>query len=334
MADQGYKVEDIHAALFQHYLHQLRHTTGVRYPKAGSGLKHLYALLDQQGLIRQLPQPPLTEAEQWLERYDGYLKQVVGATHNTRDRYKTIVRRFLVSHFGTGVVCWKTLTAEQLSNFVCKDANHRRGHGRKQPGVAIRSLLRFLVFSNEIESGLEAALPRVRQWKHVNLPRHLNTEQIIQLLSYCDDTPTGRRDRAILMLLARLGLRAGEVVQLQLDDIDWHRSQLHVRPLKTYQERCLPLSQEIGNALIDYLRDGRPASTHRHVFLSTKPPFAPFNGPSGIGRVVRRACQRAGLPIELHVSAHSLRHYLPILTMSSNGPLALFFWQPHDVVTI
>jgi integrase len=98
------------------------------------------------------------------------------------------------------------------------------------------------------------------------------------------------------------------LVQLRLEDIDWHGGQVRVRAGKTYRERGLPLTQELGDALVAWLRDGRPRSTHRAVFLSAHPPFAPFSGPGSVGWLVRRACRRAGFPPELQVSAHALRH--------------------------
>jgi integrase len=132
---------------------------------------------------------------------------------------------------------------------------------------------------------------------------------VTALLASCDSTAaTGRRDRAALILLARLGLRAGEVVQLRLDDVDWHEGQLRIRAGKTYRERRLPLSLEVGEALVAYLREGRPASAHREIFLGARPPFAPFAGPTCVGWLVRRACRRAGFPLELQVGAHALRH--------------------------
>lgn len=310
MSRQGYSAGDVTPVLVQRYVDELRRTHhGTARPKAGRSLNHLVRLLRQEGLVRELPGRPDTEVEQWLVRYDTHLKCLVGAAANTRDRYETIVRRFLTNQFGAGRVCWKTLTAEHVSDFVRQDASARSGLGRKQPGVAVRSLLRFLVFCGEIESGLDAAIPKVPRWQHATLPRHLTDDQVASLLASCDSaTATGQRDRAVLLLLARLGLRAGELAQLRLEDIDWHGGHLVVRASKTYRERCLPLTQELGDALVVYLREARPASTHREVFLSAHPPFAPLSGPSSVSWLVRRACRRAGFPAELQVSAHALRH--------------------------
>lgn len=309
MSRQGHGAGDVTPVLVQRYVDELKRTRGTARPKGGRSLNHLVNVLRQEGLVRELPKQQETEVEQWMVRYDTHLERVVGAAANTRDRYETIVRRFLVDHFGTGPVCWQTLTAKHVSDFVRQDAIARRRLGRKQPGVAVRSLLRFLVFCGEIESGLDAAIPKVPRWQHATLPRHLTADQVASLLASCNSaTSTGQRDRAALLLLARLGLRAGELVQLRLEDIDWHGGHLRVRASKTYRERCLPLTQELGDALVAYLREGRPGSTHREVFLSAHPPFAPLSGPSSVSWLVRRACRRAGFPSELQVGAHALRH--------------------------
>lgn len=212
---QGQGIGDVTPALVRKYVDELKRTRDTQCPKAGCSLNHLVKLLRQEGVGREPSEQPSTDVERWLERYDTYLEQVVGAAANTRDRYETIVRRFLVGRFGAGPVSWDTLTAEELSAFVFQDVSGRRGFGRKHPAVAIRSLLRFLVFGGEVVSGLDAAIPKVPQWQHQTLPRHLSADHVTSLLASCDSTTAmGRRDRAALLLLARLGLRAGEVVQL------------------------------------------------------------------------------------------------------------------------
>jgi integrase len=309
MTRRGRDVGDVTPALVRRYVDELKHARGTARPKGGCGLNHLAKLLRQEGLVREVPAHPDTEVERWMALYDAHLERVVGAAWNTRDRYETIVHRFLVGRFGAGPVHWSSLTAEDVSAFVCRDAGGRRGLGRKQPGVAVRSLLRFLVFSGEIAPGLDGAIPKVPQWQHAALPRHLTADQVTSLLASCDGVITaGIRDHAAILLLARLGLRAGEVVNLRLDDVDWHEGHVRIRAGKTCRERRLPLTLEVGEALVAYLRGGRPASAHREVFLSVHPPFAPFTGPTCIGGLVRRACRRAGFPVELQVGAHALRH--------------------------
>jgi len=127
------------------------------------------------------------------------------------------------------------------------------------------------------------------------------------LATYDDPTPSHLRDRAILVLLARLGLRAHEIVTLSLEDIDWHAGWLDIRASKTHRERRLPLTQEVGTTLANYLRHGRPGSTHRQVFLQLRAPFRPFTNACSVSDLARRAMVRAGLPPTPRLGAHTFR---------------------------
>lgn len=228
LAQHGYSVADADEATVERYTSGLKRPPSGTQPKAAQGLSHLVELLRQRGIVAKPEAPePSTEVDHWLVRYETYLERVVGTAAHTRQRYLALVRRFLVSRFGAGAVTWKVITGYEVGEFVRQEAANKQGFGRKVPAVAIRSLLRFLVFCGELRPGLEAAVAMPRQWQHAALPKPLDAEQIAQVLATCPQgTPKRLRDRAILLLLARLGLRAGEVAQLRLDDIDWHTSQL------------------------------------------------------------------------------------------------------------
>src|SRR5262249_60867445 len=148
-----------------------------------------------------------------------------------------------------------------------------RNGGRKPGGGGVRSFLRFLVFRGAIRPGLEAAAPSPPQWKHASLPSRLAPEDMARVLTvYHDGSAIGMRNRAILLCLARLGLRAQDVVLLRFDDIDWAEGRLTLRPGKSRRARPLPLPQDVGEALVAYIRGGRPPSRSRHVFLRSRPP--------------------------------------------------------------
>ncbi len=175
--------------------------------------------------------------------------------------------------------------------------------------VAVRSFLRFLVSQGNIQPGLEAAAPSPPQWTHEALPVRLTPEEVERLLAvYQDGTPNHLRHLAILLLLARLGLRAGEIIALRLDDIDWFEGRLFIRPGKTHQERCLPLPHEVGRALAAYLKDGRPRSESRQVFLQGRAPFTPLTSNSVIHWVVNQALQRTGISKRPQLGSHLFRH--------------------------
>jgi len=149
----------------------------------------------------------------------------------------------------------------------------------------------------------------VANWSMTSIPRAISTDHVRQLLASIDrGTPMGRRDYAILLLLARLGLRSSEVALLELGDIDWESGRLYVRA-KEAQRLELPLPTEVGKAIVAYLRRGRPLSTSRRVFLRAKAPIRGFQGASGVGSIVRHSLQRAGIDAPT-TGAHQFRHGL------------------------
>jgi len=174
--------------------------------------------------------------------------------------------------------------------------------------VAVRSFLRFLVFRGEIRPGLEAAAPSPPQWRHASLPSRLTPEEVERVLAvYHDGTASSLRNRAMLLLLARLGLRAQDVITLCLDDIDWANGRLDLRPGKTRRARSLPLPHDVGQAVVAYLQGGRPRSDCRQVFLRCRPPFQPLTN-SAVWWMVRQAFQHAGLVTRPGIASHIFRH--------------------------
>jgi site-specific recombinase XerD len=168
--------------------------------------------------------------------------------------------------------------------------------------------LRFLIAKGYCTVELEEAIPTLAHWRLAALPRYLQPEEVERLFTSCNrSTPLGRRDRAILLLLARLGLRAGDVVHLRLSDIDWKNASIQVCGKSRRQTR-LPLTHEVGQAIVDYLQDGRPPSSADTVFLRCRAPFRPLGSHSAVSIVVRRALRRAGVVRPSRGAAHLLRH--------------------------
>jgi integrase/recombinase XerD len=307
---QGYTVSELDEAVLQRYVAGLKRYRCGHLPKAAEGLNHLFTFLQQQGVISHQPAVvPTAPVDQWLAAYDAYLKQVVGLAVGTCQGYLPMVRRFMNACFGSQAPDWQSLTAPMITTFVRHEAARRQGASRKMPAVAVRSFLRFLVFRGELRPGLEAATPPPPQWTHASLPSRLSPLEVEQVLAtYQDGTANSLRNRAMLLLLARLGLRAHEVVLLCLDDIDWVHGHLDIRPGKTRQARRLPLTQEVGQALVAYVQGSRPQRDHRQVFLQCRPPFHPLTR-CAVWWVVRRAFQRVGLATRPRTGSHIFRHY-------------------------
>ncbi len=292
-------------------------TTLAQSPKPPSGdrkkeiagvLHALLRYLRRQGVIAHPELPPLTITQQWVVKYDAYLDRIAGLAPTTRKKYLYFAGRFLSPICTTEFPDWSSITADRISEFVLQDAAKRRGNGPQSPAAAVRSLLRFLVTEGVIHSGLELALPRIRRWAHKALPQPFSeSDRSLILMTANDGTHIGQRNYAILLLLSRLGLRAKEVMCLRLEDIDWRRSTILIRAGKTHCERLLPLDEEIGKALLEYLRNGRPSTDHREIFLTHSAPYQPLRAVSAITNVVKRTIARTSLQLQ-SAGAHMFRH--------------------------
>ena len=310
LSQQGYAVADVTPTLVRQYISGLHRPPSGRLPEGAQGLSHLLQLWRQHDRLRERSQPaPCTEADQWLLRYEQYLEQVCGVAASTRSHYLRMARRFLTACFPTGHVDWPSVHAPQITDFVRQEAAGKHGGGRKLPSTAVRSLLRFLVGRGELLPGMEAAALAPRQWVHDSLPTHLTADEVERALAlYASASPTDRRHRAILMLLARLGLRAHEVMRLCLEDLDWYEGRIVIHARKTHHDRVLPLSHDVGRAVADYLCGGRPATTSRIVFLHGRAPFRPFADAAAISRIAARALRRVGVTGSARLGAHAFRH--------------------------
>ncbi|MGH8532502.1 MAG: site-specific integrase [Gammaproteobacteria bacterium] len=187
--------------------------------------------------------------------------------------------------------------------------------------TALRSFLRYVRYRGEVTLDLVAAVPVVANWSMTSIPRAISADHVRQLLASIDRRiAVGRRDYAILLLLARLGLRSGEVAFLEPDDIDWNVGQLSVRG-KSGQRNELPLPTEVGKAIAAYLRHGRPLSISRRVFLRAKAPICGFRGVSGVGSIVRHSLKRAGIHAPT-TGAHQFRHGLATKLLRQGASLS------------
>jgi len=212
------------------------------------------------------------------------------------------------SPFGPSAPDWSGLSVQRVTEFIREEVTHRTGHGRAAPESATRSFLRFLAWRGVVPSGLDRAIPAMRRARHASLPTHLSSEQLERLLQRPDvPCPAAYRVRAILSLLTGLGLRASEVATLELDDLDWHAGQLCLRAGKCRRERMLPLPQEVGAALAEYLRHGRPHHQGRRVFLTLTDPARTFQA-AAVSAIVRRNLVRGDIPLGRLTGAHMLRH--------------------------
>ncbi len=246
-----------------------------------------------------------------IHRYELYLKREQGLQRASLVAYRPFVKRFLVEHFEDQLPRLEALNAPDISNFVRRHAPSMTPKRAQLMVSALRSFFRFLLQRGEIATDLAACVPAVADWRLSTVPKYLGADEVGRLLSSCDlHVGIGRRNHAILLLLARLGLRASEVVALELDDIDWRAGEIRIRG-KGHQHDRLPLPPDVGVALTTYLCRDRPGVSTRQVFIRSKAPLQGFAGPVAISTIVRRAMQRAGIEgAGKGVAAHLLRHSL------------------------
>jgi site-specific recombinase XerD len=334
LREQGYALASIHpqvllAACFSRWLQQqgvsLRSITSDHPPRylryrmrkvqRGRGdtaaLGHLLAFLHCERVIpaERIPSRRLTSAERCAQTYEHYLRETRGLAKATIVNYVPFIRSFLKDCFDDGAVRLSHLFAGDVVRFVQRQAACLHQKRAKLLTCALRSFLRYARYRGKTKLDLAAAVPIVANWSMSSIPRAITDDQVRQLLTSINRlTAIGRRDYAILLLLARLGLRSGEVASLELGDIDWKAGQLSVRG-KTGQRSELPLTAEVGKAIAAYLRRGRPHSSSRRVFLRAKAPVRGFRGASGVGSVVRHRLQRAGIDAPT-LGAHQFRHGL------------------------
>jgi site-specific recombinase XerD len=246
-----------------------------------------------------------------VEEYSGYLLSERGLASTSSAVYIAIAHRFLTRACPRGRSNLKALRAQKIRDFVLHEA--RRFRTSKSASLltsVVRSFLRFAHYRGYIDRSLIEAVPAVAHWSMAPIPRALPLKAVRRVLAQIRSrrTPCGLRDRAILLILARLGLRAREVVLLELDDIDWDNAWVHVSG-KGRQERPLPLPHDVGEAIAAYLRSGRPASSCRRVFLRVRAPWRGVAKSSSISAIVNRALKRAQVKSVTH-GAHQFRHSL------------------------
>lgn len=247
----------------------------------------------------------------------AWLRAHRGASESTVRLYERYVTE-LVNDLGEGVGSW---TVGIVRRFVI-DRAARCGVGTTQKRItSLRSFLRFLNASGQVSSDLADAVPAVASWRLARLPRHLSEDEVTRLIATCDDpaAPSRVRDRAILLLLARLGLRAGDVAQLRLGDIDWRGGTLLVAGKSRYQVR-LPMPQDVGDALLAYMDDRPKTESSDRMFLRSIAPVRPFKSGDGVSSVVKHALQRAGITSPAK-GAHLLRHTAATQMLRSDVPL-------------
>jgi integrase/recombinase XerD len=286
-----------------------------RWSRPGAGdsttLADLLEALRQAGVVprptRERDETPLDQLER---EFGQYLAVERGLSQALLRNSQPFVRSFLVHRFGSSAIVMDDVRAPDVTRFMLRKLQTLGASRAKLMVGALRSFFRFLRWRGDIAIDLASFVPKVADWRLSSLPKSLPADEVERLISSCDrETITGQRDYTVLLLLARLGLRAGEIVAMTLDDIDWEAGELTVRG-KGGREDRLPIPRDVGQAMASYLRRGRPQDcSTRRFFVRRKAPRRGFASSVAVCTIVRRALERAGIASP-RKGAHLLRHSL------------------------
>ena len=270
-----------HDDLMRAFLGRLPQKRKVRLQFERGVLQLFFEHLRSVAPVANGPVPEdLSEADRLLRAYESYLRKDRGLTENSVHVYLPFIRVLLSSHDPTGSSGCDSFDTLAIREFLLRQTYHRSAEYKRLLSIALRSFFRFLFLSGRVRQELSPAVPTVRKYRQSTPPAFLSPEDIERVLTTTDrSTPTGRRDHAILLLLARLGLRAGEVVALELDDIRWRTGEIVIRGKGRIIDP-LPLLSDVGEALAAYLREARGVSASRRVFLRIWAPRVGLTGPA------------------------------------------------------
>jgi len=314
---------DLSDERLSHFI-KIRKRETKRFLQRGNGktLSYFVDYLRSKNVIPQsAPAIPANESiEKITQAYAKYLAEDKGLCVSTIKRNKKCIFDFLYNQFGKNKFNSKKLTQNVIMIYI---KNFKDCHNLKSLQVMVsilRSFLRYLVMMGEIKVQLANCIPAMPSWRAVTFPVFLVKSETKKLLRSCDRrTLKGRRNYAILLLLMRLGLRASEVISLTLDNINWDLGELDISG-KGRKHRMLPLPNEVGNAIVSYIRYGRPKCLDRKIFIRSRAPHRGLNNSSSISTIVRRALIVAGLKPQ-QMGAHLLRYTAAMETLSHGATL-------------
>jgi site-specific recombinase XerD len=303
----GCEIRDLDEAVVERFLH---HKPKSHLRCAPATLRRLLAMLRSTGAT--LPDklsPPPTPTQKLTDNYRRFLLEERVLSSRTADAWVLFNERFISERFGTSALKASELNATDVTAFVQRHAyRHSPSHARTLVS-AMRSFLQYLRYEGLIDADLTGAVPKVALWSLSSLPKHIPAAAVQRVLDSCDlETSMSRRNYAILLLLSRLGLRAAEVVGLNLEDIDWDNALITVVG-KGGQRAQLPLPADVGQAVAQYLHGDRPRCSSRRVFIRDHAPLAGLGHSHAISRIVWCALEKAGVK-SARKGAHLLRHSL------------------------
>ena len=303
---EGAPISDLTEDLLKRFIRHLRYCRCLGYGRTDkallNGARPFVEYLRRSGSLITAVEP--AQDPVLLVAFRQWMRQQRGTCNATLDNYGRHIRA-LLARLGDDP---QKFDAQGLRRFVLETSRQSGWARAKTCTTALRMFLRFLIAEGKCADSLDAAVPVLAHWRLSSLPRYLLAEDVERVIASCDPrTPLGRRDRAILLLLARMGLRAGDIVGLRLSDIDWQEADLTVSG-KGRREARLPLTQEVGDAILDYLCTGRSRTDTDVMFIRSRAPYRAFASHAAVSVIVAQAMCRAGVSCPSRGAAHVLRH--------------------------
>src|SRR6516165_207042 len=335
IASSGFRVADIDEHMVERYLRN-RATKHSVHSIDRPALKRFLSVLREAGMIGPAEPPRITRQDRIIAEFIGHLCER-GLAPRSIVRHLPIIRRFLCEVCPANAVDLGKIDHADIVRYVERHARDGSPELAKAMCWSLRAFLRYLHHKGLNSVPLSGCVPSIRQWKFASLPTYLSAEQVQKVLDVDRTSAIGRRDYAILMMLAKLGLRANEVATLKLDDIDWRSGEMCVHA-KGRQRVRMPMPPDVGAAVVAYLRDGRPKSSSRRLFLRTLAPRVGFASSYAITMIAKTALDRAGIRGFAHQGAHLFRHSLATELLKSGATLSeigqLLRHKSHDTTRI
>jgi site-specific recombinase XerD len=332
----GLQLTDLNEHVVERFLQHRARKQSIQ-PGDRAALKRLLSVLRDAGMIAPAPLPPIAPEDQIFEEFSDYLRRERGLTPRSIISHLPVIRRFLREVCPAGASDLGKISQEDIIPYIERHARDRSAASGKAMCWSLRAFLRYL-HHRGLPLAFAGCVPSIRRWRLAVLPTYLSAVQVQKVLDRCDRTTAlGRRDYAILMLLAKLGLRANEVATLTLDDIDWRSGEMLVCA-KGRQRARMPMPPDVGAAIVAYLRNGRPTSPCRRLFLRTLAPHVGFASGCAITMIAKTALNRAGISGYAHQGAHIFRHSLATELLRSGATLSeigqLLRHESHDTTRI
>jgi len=313
-------VKDLDEAVVKKFIFYLKKKNCLQLGNWAT-LKQLINFLQEEKIIAApVVKPANSEIEIIQNNYSNFLKKERSLSQSTVDRHLPTIRLFLGERFGKKNINLSKLLPTDISGFILRHAHTASTSANQSMTTALRSFFLFLYQCGQIPTNLAASVPFASRWRHVPIPKFLKPQQVRHILETCNrKTAIGRRNYAILLLLSRLGLRAGEIANMELEDINWESGEIMVKG-KSKREQKLPLPYDVGKAIAAYIRYSRPRCTCRKVFIRMKAPIHGFSDSVNVCIIVRQSLKDAGIETEFK-GAHLFRHTLATNMLSGGATL-------------